>query len=56
MMFCLTIIAIIGIISAVIFFSKGQISFNLKAHTTLPDKSEADIGFEVDKEDIKEDR
>lgn len=54
MMFCLTIIAIIGITSAVVCFSKDKVSFNIKARTKLPNQSETEFGIQVQKDDKKQ--
>lgn len=56
MMFCLTIIAVIGIISAVVCYSKDQISFKLKAKTKLSSQPEAELGLELEKDDKIENR
>ncbi|MBU3091266.1 hypothetical protein K2F40_14600 [Clostridium sp. CM028] len=52
-LFCITSIAVLGITSAVVFFSKDRISFNIKARTKLPDQSETEFGIEVHKDDKK---
>ena len=50
MMFCMTIIATIGIVSAVIYYSKDTVNFNIKAAAKLFSKSEAEFSMNVHKE------
>lgn len=53
MMFCMTIIAVVGIVSAVIYYSRDTVSFNIKAHTKLFSKSETEFSMNVRKEKRK---
>ena len=53
MLFCITLIAVLGIISAVICYSKDRVSFNIKARTKLPNQSETEFGIEVHKDEEK---
>lgn len=48
MMFCLTIIAIIGIISAVICYSKNGLNFRMKAKTKLTSQPELELGLDLE--------
>ena len=51
LMVCITVIAIFGIISAVLFFSKDNISFNIKSRTKFSDRSETEFDIEMHKEE-----
>ena len=53
MLFCITLIAVLGITSAVVGFSKSKISFNLKARTKLFNQSETEFDIEVNKAEDK---
>ncbi len=53
MLFCITTIAVLGIISAVVYFSRDNISFNIKAHAKFPNHSETEFGIEVHKDEKK---
>ncbi|QGU96237.1 hypothetical protein GOM49_15060 [Clostridium bovifaecis] len=53
MMFCLTIISVIGIISAVICYSKGPVKFRLKAKSNSLTHNDGEFGIEVIKESEK---
>ena len=53
MLFCITLIAVLGIISAVVCYSKDRVSFNIKARTKLPNQSETEFGIEVHKDEEK---
>jgi len=50
MLFCITLIAVLGITSAVVCYSKDRVSFNIKARTKLPNQSETEFGIEVHKD------
>jgi uncharacterized metal-binding protein len=54
--FCVSIIAIIGIVSVVVCYSKDQINFKLNARHRQPDESETELGIELSKKDEKESR
>lgn len=54
--FSITIIAIIGIVSAIMSFSKDPISFNIKAKTKLPDQTETEFDVNLLKRSKKENR
>ncbi|GCD11415.1 hypothetical protein LGL55_04395 [Clostridium tagluense] len=53
MLFCITLIAVLCVTSAVICFSKDKVNFNIKARTKLPDQSETEFGIEVAKDPEK---
>ena len=53
MLFCITLIAVLGITSAVVCYSKDRVSFNIKARTKLPNQSETEFGIEVHKDEEK---
>lgn len=54
--FSITIIAIIGIVSAITYFSKDPISFNIKSKIKLPDQSETEFDVNLFKTNKKGNR
>lgn len=56
MMFSITIIATIGIVSAVVYFSKDSVNFNIKFYSKFFSKSESRFSINVSKKAKKENR
>lgn len=56
MIFCMTIMATVGIVSAVVYFSKDSVHFNIKLYSKLFSKSESGFRIDVNKNIKKENR
>lgn len=54
--FCITIITIIGIVSAIMCFSRDPVKFSIKAKTKLPDQTETEFDIDLLKQAKKENR